>query len=83
MFRDEDSKYASIWQLRLRAIVVATASALSRAKRLDTNHPRKFNQHSTRYRLASNQYTQHNALVALMLVVPLLCELTSGSRGGA
>jgi len=39
--------------------------------------PADFNRHASSHRLAPEQYTEHNALVGLMLVVPFLREVDS------
>jgi hypothetical protein len=76
LFKDRDPKDATIYEFRLRAIYAAAAKALARYNPV-TNTPVQsdFNRHSTLHRVMPEQYTDLNALVGLMLVVPLLREV--------
>lgn len=76
LFKEEDPKDATIYEFRLRAIYAAAAKALERYNPVPNTPLRvNFNRHSSLHRVMPEQYTELNALVGLMLVVPLLREL--------
>jgi len=67
---------AGILELRLRTIYLAAARALD-CYRPETGRPvrREFNRHNTAHRITPEQWTDANALRAVMLVTALLREL--------
>lgn len=73
---DKHPDDAVIGQLRLRTIYLATARALDDF-RPETARPirREFNRHNTAHRITPEQWTDANALRAVMLVTALLREL--------
>jgi hypothetical protein len=76
MFEEQEPEEATIRQHRLRSIFVVGRGALATWWPLGKKPvPTQFNRHASLHRLTSEQYTEHNALVGLMLVVPLLREV--------
>lgn len=73
---EEDPEDATIGELRLRTIFLAGARALSEY-RPDRAWPirRDFNRHNTAHRITVEQWTEANALSAIMLAVSLLREM--------
>jgi hypothetical protein len=76
LMEDEDPEDAAFSELRLRTIYLAGASALSafRPERA-WPVPRRFNRHNTAHRITREQWTEENALAAVMVAVGLLREL--------
>lgn len=73
---DEDPEDAGLSQLRLRTIFLAGANALAEF-RPDRAWPvkRDFNRHNSAHRITAEQWTEANALSAIMLAVSLLREM--------
>lgn len=84
MFEEQEPEEATIREHRLRSIFVVARGALATWWPLGREPvPTDFNRHASLHRLKPEQYTEHNALVGLMLVVPFLREvdaLTKFSR---
>ncbi len=72
---------AAIGQLRIRTIYLAGARALDEFRPDKATPVRgEFNRHNTAHRITVEQWTEANALCAIMLSTALLRELTCGSR---
>lgn len=76
MFGEQELEEAAIREHRLRSIFVVARGALATWWPLGTEPiPTWFNRHASLHRLTPAQYTEHHALVGLMLVVPLIREV--------
>ncbi len=76
LFMETEPEEAVLRELRLRAIFVPARRALSSWFPLEGQPvPDNFNRHASLHRLTAGQYTEHNALVGLMLVIPLVREV--------
>ncbi len=75
MFKETEPEEAVLRDFRLRAIFMLARRALSSWRPLEEPVPGDFNRHASLHRLTAEQYTEHNALVGLMLVIPLVREV--------
>jgi hypothetical protein len=75
-FGEKKAMEASIQQFRLRAILRVAYYAIAEFHGKDgESMPVKFNRHASVHRVSKAQFNRTNALVALMLIVPLVREL--------
>jgi hypothetical protein len=75
-FGEKKAMEASIQQFRLRAILRVAHHAIAEFHGMPgESMPVKFNRHASVHRVSRTQFNRTNALVALMLVVPLIREL--------
>jgi hypothetical protein len=75
-FGEKKAMEASIQQFRLRAILRVAYHAIAEFHgKAGETMPVKFNRHASVHRVSRAQHNRTNALVALMLVVPLVREL--------
>jgi hypothetical protein len=75
-FGEKKAMEASIQQFRLRAILRVAHHAIAEFHgRPGESMPVTFNRHASVHRVSRTQFNRTNALVALMLVVPLIREL--------
>jgi hypothetical protein len=75
-FEEQEPEESNIRELRLRAIYVPARRALATWHPLGkAPAPDDFNRHASSHGLTSQQYTHHNALAGLMLVIPFLREM--------
>ncbi len=75
MFMETEPEEAVLRDFRLRAIFMLARRALISWWPLEEPVPGDFNRHASLHRLTAEQYTEHNALVGLMLVIPLVREV--------
>jgi hypothetical protein len=75
-FGEKRAMEVSIQQFRLRAILRAAYHAIAEFHgKAGESVPVRFNRHASTHRVSKAQFNRTNALVALMLVVPLVREL--------
>lgn len=76
LFEEQEPEEATIREHRLRTIFMVARGALATWWPLGKAPvPTDFNRHASLHRMTPEQYTEHNAVAGLMLVVPFLREV--------